>query len=124
MGRTGFRKFNLWDQPINTFCQKVECITVEAENIKMELKGSFPEVFSAGLGKCSKIKAKFELKENTRPIFRKKRNVPFAGTEEINKELDWLVNMGILSKAEFSEWAAPTVYLRKKSKEIPYEDNI
>ena len=58
------------------------------------------------------------MKENTRPIFRKKRNVPFAATEEINKELDQLVNMGILSKVEFSEWAAPTVYIRKKSKEI------
>ena len=84
----------------------------------MELKGSFPEVFSAGLGKCTKIKAKFELKENTCPIFRKKRNVPFAVTKEINKELDRLVNMGILSKVEFSEWVALTVYIRKKSKEI------
>ena len=27
----------------------------EAEKIKMELKGSFPEEFSAGLGKCTKI---------------------------------------------------------------------
>ena len=76
----------------------------------MELKGSLPEEFSAGLGKCTKIKAKFELKENTQPIFRKKRNVPFAANEEINKELDRLVNMGILSEVEFSEWAAPTVY--------------
>ena len=84
----------------------------------MELKGSFPEVFSVGLGKCTKIKARFELKENTRPIFKKKRNVPFAATEEINKELDQLVNMGILSKVEFSEWDATTVYIRKKSKEI------
>ena len=58
------------------------------------------------------------MKENTRPIFRKKRNVPFAATEDINKELDRLVNIGILSKVEFSEWAAPTVYIRKKSKEI------
>ena len=81
-GSDWFQKFNLWDQPINTFCQKVECITVEAEKIKMELKGSFPKVFSAGLGKCTKIKAKFELKENTRPIFRKKRNVPFTATDE------------------------------------------
>ena len=80
----------------------------------MDLKGSFPEVFSAGLSKCTKIKAKFELKENTRPIFRKKRNVPFAATEEINKELNRLVNMGRLSKGEFSEWAAPTVYITKK----------
>ena len=97
-GLDWFQKFNLWDQPINTFCQKVESITTEAEKIKMELEGNFPEVFSAGLGKCTKIKAKFELKENTRPVFRKKRNVPFAATEEINKELDRLVNMGILKK--------------------------
>ena len=60
----------------------------------MVLKGSFPEVFSAGLGKCSKIKAKFELKENTRPIFRKMRNVQFAVTKKINQEPD-LLNMGI-----------------------------
>ena len=73
----------------------------------MELKGSFPEVFSAGLGKCNKINAKFELKENTRPIFEKKRNVPFAATEEIIKELDRLVNMGILSKVEFSDKQLP-----------------
>ena len=84
----------------------------------MELKGSLLEVFSVGLGKCTKIKAKFELKEKTRPIFRKKRNLPFTATEEINKEQDRLVNMGILSKVEFSEWAAPTVYIRNKSKEI------
>ena len=59
----------------------------------MEIKGSFSEVFSAGLGKCTKIKAKFEQKENTRPIFRKKRNVPFAAIEDVNKELDRLVNI-------------------------------
>ena len=106
-GSDWFQKFNLWDQPINTFCQKVECITAEAEKIKIELKGSFPEVFSAGLSKCTKIKAKFEQKENTRPIFRKKRNVPFTATEEINKELDQLVNMGISSKVEFSDKLLP-----------------
>ena len=81
------------------------------KKIKIELKGSLPEVFSAGLGKCSKIKAKFELRENTRPILRKTRNVPFAATEKINQELDRLVNMSILSKEVFSEWAAPTVYI-------------
>ena len=53
------------------------------------------------------MKAKFELKENTRPIFRKKRNVPFAAIEEINKEQDRLVNMGVLSKVEFSDKLLP-----------------
>ena len=86
----------------------------------MELKGSFSEVFSAGLGKCTKIKVKFELKKNTRPIFRKKRNVPFTETEKINQELDLLVNTGKLSKVEFSEWAAPTVYIRKNLRKSGY----
>ena len=106
-GTDWFQKFNLWDQPINTFCQKVECITAEVEKIKMELIGSFPEVFSADLGKCTKIKAKFELKENTRPVFRKMQNVPFAATEEINQELDQLVNVGVLLKVEFSDKLLP-----------------
>ena len=67
-GSDWFPKFNLWDQPINTFWQKVECVTAEAEKNKMELKGSFPEVFSAGHGKCTKIWAKFELKKIHAPF--------------------------------------------------------
>ena len=86
----------------------------------MELKSSFTEVFLAGLGKCTKIKAKFELKENTYPIFKKKLNVPFAATEKINQELHRLVNTGVLSKVEFSEWAAPTVYIRKNLRKSGY----
>ena len=33
-GSDWFQKFNLWDQLINTFCQKVECITAEAEKLR------------------------------------------------------------------------------------------
>ena len=33
-GSDWFQKFDLWDQPINTFCQKVECITAEAEKLR------------------------------------------------------------------------------------------
>ena len=85
----------------------------------MEQKGSFPEVFSAGLDKFTKIKTKFELQENTRPIFRKKRNVPFAATEEINKELDRLVNRGILSGVEFSDKLLPKQNKLQKTTLVP-----
>ena len=44
--------------------------------------------------------------------------MPFASLEKINKELDRLVKTGILSKVEFSQWAAPTVYVKKNFKEI------
>ena len=49
----------------------------------------FPRVFfSGGLGKCSKLKAKLKVKDGAQPVFKKKRNVPFAALEQINKELD------------------------------------
>ena len=53
--------------------------------------------------------AKFELQDDVQPVFKKKRNVPFALLEQINEELR-LVKTGVLSKLEYSEWAAPTVY--------------
>ena len=42
------------------------------------MKIKFSEVFSGGLGRCNKIKAKFQLKENIKPVFKKNRNVPFV----------------------------------------------
>ena len=61
------------------------------------------------------MKAKFE---QVQPAFKKKRNVPFVSLEQINEELDRLIKTGVLSRLEYSEWAAPTVYVKKKSKEI------
>ena len=57
------------------------------------------------------------MKDGAQPIF-KKRNVPFAALGQINKELDRLEQAGILSKTDFSEWAAPTVHVKKKSNQI------
>ena len=103
-------RFKLWDQPINNFCNKIENPTKEAQELKDELKARFPEVFSAGLGKCTKAIVRFELKENALPVFKKKRNVPFAAIERIDEELDRLEKAGILSKVISSECAAPTGY--------------
>ena len=54
----------------------------------------FAQVFSGGLGKCSKLKAKLKMKDGAQPVFKKKRNVPFAALEQINKELDRLEQAG------------------------------
>ena len=61
---------------------------------------------------------KFELQDNVLSVFKKKRNVPFASLEQINEELDSLIKTGVLSKLEYSERTAPTVYVKKKSKEM------
>ena len=41
-----------------------------------------------------------------------------AALEKINKDLDRLEEAGILSKTNFSEWAAPTVHVKKKFNQI------
>ena len=56
-GTDWIQEFNLWDLPINTFCQKVESLTTEKQSLKTELKKTFPEIFAASLGKCTKTAA-------------------------------------------------------------------
>ena len=81
-------QFKLWNSSINSSCQEIKGFTYEIESLKKELKIKFSEVFSGGFGRCNKMKAKFELKENVRPVFKKKRNVPFALLKQINDEFD------------------------------------
>ena len=52
------------------------------------------------------------------PVFIRKRNVLFVSLDKINQELDRLENVGILSKTEYNQWAAPVAYVKKKSEEI------
>ena len=58
------------------------------------------------------------VKDGAHLVFKKKRNVPFVALEQINKDLDRLEPAGILLKTDFSEWAAPTVHVKKKSNQI------
>ena len=98
---------------MSTFCRKIESTASNSVNLKKELKQRYPQVFSGGLGKCSKLKSKPKVKDGAQPVFKKKRNVPFAALQQINKELDRLEQAGILSKTDFREWAAPTVLVKK-----------
>ena len=89
-------QFRLWDLPVNSYRQIVENYCTEAEKLKTDLKLTYPELFSGGLGRCPKMLAKFELKNNGQ----KKRNVPFASLEQINEELDRLVKTGVQAKLQ------------------------
>ena len=111
-------KFNLWDLPISTFCRKAESCSSAIENLIAKLKKEFAEEFTPGLGKCTKMNAELKLKQNVQPVFKRKRNVPFASLDKINQGLYRLENVGILSKTEYNQWAAPIVYVKKKSGEI------
>ena len=87
------------------------------ENLQIKSLGSF-HMFSEGLGQCMKTEVRFELKDNIRPVFKAKRNVPFLALDAVNQELEYLEKMEVISKVDNSDWAAPTVYVKKKNKKI------
>ena len=51
------------------------------------LKNKFPRVFSEGLGQCTKTEVGFELKDDIRPEFKAKRNIPFSALNAVDQEL-------------------------------------
>ena len=81
----------------------------KTEKFISDLKNEFPRVFSEGLGQCTKTEVRFQLKDNVRPVFKAKRNVPFSALDAVNQELERLKKMGVISKVDFSDWAATTV---------------
>ena len=49
-----------------------------------------------------------------KPVFKPKRNVPFSSKEDIEIELQRLQENGVVEKVDYSEWASPTVYVKKR----------
>ncbi len=74
-----------------------------------ELLDTHKEVFQEELGLFKDVKAKLHVRPDTKLKFCKPRSVPYALREPIEKELDRLVEQGVLEKLEYSEWAAPIV---------------
>ncbi|KAL6742097.1 hypothetical protein Aduo_015289 [Ancylostoma duodenale] len=83
-----------------------------------ELREHYNYVFSPGLGRCTRTKARLFLKPGARPIYRQKRPVPFASQAAVNAEIDRLVSEGVLGPVDHSNWAAPIVVVRKSNRTI------
>ena len=90
----------------------------KTENFISELKNEFPRVFYEGLGQCTKTKVRLKRFDNIKPVFKAQRNVSFLALDAVNQELGRLEKVGLISKVDFSDWAAHTVYTKKKNKKI------
>lgn len=78
-----------------------------------KLREKYANVFGNDLGKITGFQARIHIKPNTKPVFIKHRSVPLALREAVNKELDTLVESGVLEKVQHSQWATPIVPVRK-----------
>nr|XP_049464977.1 uncharacterized protein K02A2.6-like [Anopheles coluzzii] len=103
--------FALGTIPMDNFCNNIK----EADPRSWEDK--FPSVFH-GTGICTKASVHLQLRKDARPVFRPKRPVAYAMEEIVNKELDRLEGLGIISPVDYSDWAAPVVVVRKANGQI------
>ena len=94
----------------------IKCHYSAAETVTLEgVKARYPDVFKDELGTVKGIQAQIKVKPDTNPKFCKARPVPYAIKPKVEKELDRLVETGILTKVETSDWATPIVPVMKKN---------
>lgn len=107
LGRDFISRFNLQLMPVN-YC-------VESNVSLSDLQQQYSELFSDKLGTFNKYKIKLSLRDNAKPVFCKARPVAFALRDKVCKEIDRLVDLGILKPIEYSEYASPIVPVLKKN---------
>ena len=95
-----------------------EVHTVKQESSLQEILAKHSSLFTAELGCLKGMKVKLNVNPNATPKFFKARTVPLALKEKVEKELDKLQSMEIISPVQFSTWAAPIVPVLKQSGEV------
>ena len=78
-----------------------------------KLKFRYAKVFSPGLGECKGAKANIPLRPGVEPKFLKARPLPYAIADRVKAELDRNIQLGILERVDFSQWATPIVPIIK-----------
>ena len=112
-----------WLRHLNLNWTEIKSLHVSSEKISRQsevnnLKAKYSEVFSDTFGKLKDVKAKLILKENSSEKFVKARPVPYSLRDKIDKELDKLVDQGVIEKVNVCDWATPIVPIVKGNGDI------
>ena len=87
----------------NSYVNQIVTHSNTNQEVIKKLKEEFEVVFRKSLGEISNIQVSLILKENALPIFLKNRTIPFALEGSVEKEINDLVNQGILIKVNRSK---------------------
>ena len=75
-------------------------------------------VFKDELGLVKGVSAKIQIKANAKPKFCKAQPILYALRDQVKKELDRLLQAGIIEPVQTAEWAAPIVPVVKSDGSI------
>lgn len=110
---------NFSEQRTNTLLEQIdlEGLNIEERNSITNLLREFSDIFYLKEDKLSHtnvITHKIDLIENAKPLNTKPYRIPMSQREQIDKEIQNLVNQGIISPTN-SAWNAPLLIVPKKS---------
>ncbi|XP_011688266.1 PREDICTED: uncharacterized protein K02A2.6-like [Wasmannia auropunctata] len=114
IGRQWLNKLGLWPLKLERK-SKISVNKMDVENMKNYFLSKYSDLFSDTPGRYNKSETRLYLKDNTRPVASKCRNVAHALKPLVEKELDRLVKLGHLEPVETSEWATPIVPVFKQN---------
>lgn len=105
--------------------QKLQLLHLNTYHIKTDGKDKleilckkYSSVFDGSMSKITGLQAKLKLKPGSMPVFMKARRVPFKLLPLVDKEINRLVDAGILEKVDSSEWATPIVPVLKSNNTV------
>ena len=84
----------------------------------LEVASAFPELFDGKLKAFKGYEIELELKDDAKPHASRAYPVPRIQLPIFKRELNELVNQGVLEKAERSEWIAGTFIIPKKDGKV------
>ena len=83
-----------------------------SELLRLLLK-KHSKIFSEDLGSLQGMEVKLHVDPTAKPKFFRARTVPYIMREKVEKELERLQSLNIISPVQFSPWAAPIVPVLK-----------
>ncbi|XP_011696621.1 PREDICTED: uncharacterized protein K02A2.6-like [Wasmannia auropunctata] len=107
----------LWDVPFSSVCNKITVSSLQ-DDLTTETSKKFPQLFSEGLGLCTKPKVSLTLKPGAKKVFRKARPVLYAAAPAIEAEIERQQHFGVFTPVSFFDFATPIVAVKKKNGKI------
>lgn len=101
-----------WFGELNIELQGVYSARLDLSQVTRLLQ-KYKDLFQAGLGKYTGPVVSLVPREGATPKFLKSRPIPFSIKERVFKELDRLVNEGVLESTPHAVWATPIVPVLK-----------
>ena len=109
---------------IEDVCKMQTHLTTEQQQQLLQVLKKYSKVFSNDLGCYPHKQFHIELEPGAKPVHRRAYPVPQMHLETFKKELDHLVEIGVLSPQGSSEWGLPTFITPKKDGRVRWVSDL